>query len=280
MSSFFSFGNKRKQETGISFTNPEAAKAAHERQIKESKVQLLTKKVRLTDNNNIAANSQQETSVASTSNDNQTSNSVKEIYVENNNGIEVLSWADDAMQLDEKNNKKSGKFTNELETLNSTAADSASNNQSTNTTELGKSSDKETNEDDFIKIPRSTKYFATIPAEKVDGDRPDRKILNMQKIFAAALGFLGAKHFPQKKEIAIFFDHEYNLTKAIEKDTTTNKLDASRFLVANSKVDRANDAMLSIKVTDIPLDTKSEVVRSYFDQFGKIDKFSMDSRGL
>src|SRR5687767_3814219 len=59
----------------------------------------------------------------------------------------------------------------------------------------------------------------------------------------------------------------------------TNKLPNQRFTVANSKVDREKTADRSIRVTDIPLYIKSEVIRSYYDQYGDIDTFSIDTRG-
>ena len=67
----------------------------------------------------------------------------------------------------------------------------------------------------------------------MDGDKPDLMIINMQKLFAVTPGFLGAKHFSNKKSVAIYFDKEYNLEKAIEFDNKTNNLSVSWFTVAN-----------------------------------------------
>ena len=122
----------------------------------------------------------------------------------------------------------------------------------------------------------ATTVFATTPADKVNGDKSDLKIICMQKPFAITPGFLGAKHFSNKKFVAIYFDKKYNLKKAIEFDTKTNKLTTSHFTVANLQQNRLRTADRSIKVTNIPLDTKSEVIRAYFDQFGTITRFSMD----
>ena len=74
-----------------------------------------------------------------------------------NNG-RPSDWTEDAMQLDAKNPDKSGEFENALETLNSATAESAQPNQSAQDSQKGKFPDDVTNEDDFIQIPRSTKY--------------------------------------------------------------------------------------------------------------------------
>jgi len=184
------------------------------------------------------------------------------------------------MNLDNNILTSGGDFENTLLTLNPSAAEDADKHQSNSSIEKGKNVDNSPNDQDFIQIPRLTRIFATAPADKVDGDKPDSKIICMQKLFAVTPGFLGAKHFSNKKSIAIYFDKEYNLEKAIEFDTKTNKLTTPRFTVANSQQDQFRTADRSIKVTNIPLDTKSEVIRAYFDQFESITRFSMDSHNM
>ncbi len=277
--SFFSYGKRKPDNSKITFTNPEAAKAAIDRKTEESNKQLAVKRARLDAMEKITTNSQQEEEVPSTSTANNTTVNTAE-NSENNNDKLTIDWSVDAMQLDKENSLQSGNFEKDLETLKNPAAEVASTSQSSTATEKGKSPEKGTNEEDFIRIPRVTRYFATVPADKIDGDTPDKKIVTLQKIFTVTAGFLGAKHFPGKKVLAVYFDHEYSLGKAINWDKETHKLSEPRFTIANSKEKRSNEADRSIKITDIPLDTKSEVVKACFSQFGNITRFSMDTRGL
>jgi hypothetical protein len=186
-------------------------------------------------------------------------------------------WSEDAMTLDTTKPNESRDFENSLLTLNNPAAEAASSNQLGITTAIGNSDNTRTNEIDFIQVPRITKYFATIPADKIDGNRPDLQIVNLQKLFTALPGFLGAKSFYAKKELAIYFDNEYNLEKAIEHDAKKHNISSPRFAIANSKQARIAEADRSIRVTNIPLDTKSDVIRYYFEKYGKITKFSMNT---
>ena len=193
----------------------------------------------------------------------------------------AINWADDAdMNLNNNIFAFGEDFENTLLTLNPPAAEDADKHQSNSSIEKGKNVDNSPNKQDFIQIPRLTRIFTTAPAEKINGDKPEMMIINMQKLFAVTPGFLGAKHFSNKKSIAIYFDKEYNLKKAIEFDNKTNKLSVSCFTVANSQQDRFRTTDRSIKVTNIPLDIKSEVIRAYFDQFGTITRFSIDSQNI
>ena len=108
-------------------------------------------------------------------------------------------------------------------------------------------------------------------------NRVDQQIINLQKEFAAQTDFLGVKVFTAKKELAIYFDKEYHLEKVIEYNMTKNEVSTSCFVIANSKQTRMAIADHSIKVTNIPLDTKSDVISYFFVKYRKIVKFSMNT---
>jgi RNA recognition motif-containing protein len=77
--------------------------------------------------------------------------------------------------------------------------------------------------------------------------------------------------------LAIYFDNEYHLEKALEHDAKKHDVATPRFTPGNSKQMRSLEADRSIRVHNIPLETKSDVIRYYFDKFGTITKFSMNT---
>ena len=88
---------------------------------------------------------------------------------------------------------------------------------------------------------------------------------------------MGTKSFYAKKELVIYFDNEYNLEKAIEHDAKKHNVSSSRFFVTNFKQIRIAEADQSIRVTNIPLDTKSDIIRYYFEKYRKITKFFINT---
>ena len=130
---------------------------------------------------------------------------------------------------------------------------------------------------EFIQVPCLIKFFATISAAQIAGNRVNQQIINLQKDFATLTGFLDIKAFIAKKELAIYFDKEYHLKKAIEFDITKNKVITSCFVIANSKQTRIAVADCSIRITNIPLDTKSDIISYFFAKYRKIVKFSMNT---
>src|ERR1043165_4426187 len=238
--SFFQNLTKRKSSNKITFCDPKTPLAKQN----ELKEHINNKRTKLNTQENIPSDTSlitdpnlmdTETIVAPTSNVANVENNAEGSSSSTDKQKSAVNWADDAdMNLDNNILASGGDFENTLLTLNPPAAEDANKHQSNSSIEKGKNVDNSPNKQDFIQIPRLTRIFTTAPAEKINGDKPEMMIINMQKLFAVTPGFLGAKHFSNKKSIAIYFDKEYNLKKAIEFDNKTNKLSVPCFTVANS----------------------------------------------
>src|SRR5688572_31685622 len=140
----------------ITFTNAEAAKAVDDRKDKENKEQHSNKKVRFDTDKDTIENLQQDKEAALSSTADTDMANAEASSSENNNINKPIDWSEDAMNLDTEKSAQSGDFEKTFETLTDSAAETASGNQSSNKTEKGKSPETSTNEDDFIRIPRST----------------------------------------------------------------------------------------------------------------------------
>src|ERR1044072_7922098 len=169
--SFNFFSNKRKViPSKITFTEPTKPALKNKESLSTSTKKKKKKKKQKTtspDSDTTATDA----SAASSSTDNNA------METENISSTNISTdWSEDAMTLDASNNNKSGEFENSLLTLNKPAAETASQNQSASTTEKGISETDQTNDVEFIQVPRLTKFFATIPADKIAGNRPDQQI--------------------------------------------------------------------------------------------------------
>src|SRR3989337_2221148 len=206
----------------------------------------------------------------------------------NNTNIESIelpplttSWAD--TPIDTVKKSLEGKLDDEAlfpEFLKDAQQEVLKNQSKPASSAKGKShetADDNTNEIDFIRVPRITRFFATIEEGKIPGKNSQERMAKLENIFAASDGFLGVKHFRNSQQISIYFGNEYDLNKA----TQTNKdaLPRATFVIVNSKEIRSAEADRTVHVRDIPLYAKSEPINNFFTKFGVIDRFSMTTVG-
>ena len=137
--------------------------------------------------------------------------------------------------------------------------------------------DKNTNEEVFIRVPKITRFFATVEEEKIPGKDVKERMVKLEQELAAVDGFLGVKHFRMRKQFSIYFANEYDLDKAIT--TIKSALPNATFDKINSKETRSAEADHTVHVRDIPLYAKSETIKNFFTKFGNIIRFSMTTVG-
>src|SRR3990170_1216971 len=202
---------------------------------------------------------------------------------DNNIELEPLttSWAD--TPIDNVQKSFEGKLDEEAlspEFLKDAQQEALKNQSNTASSDKGKSpetAEENTNEIDFIRVPKITRFFATVEEEKIPGKNSQERMAKLENLFAASDGFLGVKHFRNRQQISIYFGNEYDLNKA----TQTNKdaLPGTTFIIVNSKEIRSAEADRTVHVRDIPLYAKSETIKNFFTKFGTIDRFSMTTVG-
>src|SRR3989337_2344007 len=203
--------------------------------------------------------------------------------IDNNIKLEPLttSWAD--TPIDTVKKSLEGKLDDEAlspEFLKDAQQEALKNQSKPASSDKGKSpetAEDNTNEIDFIRVPRITRFFATVEEEKIPGKNSQERMVKLENLFAASDGFLGVKHFRNRQQISIYFGNEYDLNKA----TQTNKdaLPGATFVIVNSKEIRSAEADRTVHVRDIPLYAKSETIKNFFNKFGTIDRFSMTTVG-
>src|SRR3990170_2119269 len=204
---------------------------------------------------------------------------------DNDNNIELepltTSWAD--TPIDTIKTSLEGKLDDEAlspEFLKDSQQEALKNQLKPASSDKGKSSETaetNTNEIDFIRVPRITRFFATIEEEKIPEKNSQERMAKLKTLFAASDGFLGVKHFCNRQQISIYFGNEYDLNKI----TQTNKdaLPDAIFVIVNSKEIRSAEADRTVHVRDILLYAKSESIKNFFTKFGTIDRFSMTTVG-
>src|SRR3989337_1096592 len=203
----------------------------------------------------------------------------------NDNNIELepltTSWAD--TPIDTIKTSLEGKLDDEAlspEFLKDAQQEALKNQSKPASTDKGKSpetAEENTNEIDFIRVPKITRFFAIVEEEKIPGKNSQERMAKLENLFAASDGFLGVKHFRNRQQISIYFGNEYDLNKA----TQTNKdaLPGATFVIVNSKEIRSAEADRTVHVRDIPLYAKSETIKNFFTKFDTIDRFSMTTVG-
>jgi hypothetical protein len=152
-----------------------------------------------------------------------------------------------------------------------------SNTTSTDKGKKSESAEEKTNEIDFIRVPKITRFFATVDEDKVPGKTFQERMAKLENIFAATDGFLSVKYFRNRKQISLYFGNEYDLNKALQ--TNKDALPGATFNLVNSKEIRTAEADRTVHVRDIPLYAKSETLKNFFAKFGKIDRFFMTTVG-
>ena len=165
--SFNFFGNKRKVNTSkITFTEPTSLALKTKESLTTPPDESQQKKKQKTIDSNPNTFAAKTSNIATSSS---TTNNLMETELIPS-ASKSTDWSDDAMTLDTGNIDKSGDFENLLSTLNKPVAEAISQNQSNTATGNGNSEDEQINEINFIQVSHLIKFFATIPAEKIDGN--------------------------------------------------------------------------------------------------------------
>ena len=210
-----------------------------------------------------------------TANENKTDTDLIELPLSN------TSWGDTPME--DILQKTSGNLDDEAispEFLKDAQQELQKNQSNSAATDKGKSketADESTNEEAFIRVPKITRFFATVDEDKLPGKDAKERMVKLEHLLAASDGFLGVKHFRNRKQISIYFATEYDLDKAI--NTNKSALPDATFNRINSKEIRSAEADHTVHVRDIPLYAKSETIKNFFAKFGKIVRFSMTTVG-
>src|SRR6266511_3950281 len=145
------------------------------------------------------------------------SSTTKPINVNVNEDPELLptlkqNWADTPME----EITKTGNIDEEAlspEFLKDAQQEALKHQSDTTSTEKGKkvaTAADDTNEIEFIRVPKITRFFATVDEEKIPGKNIQERMAKLENIFAAAESFLGVKNFQNRKQILLYFGNEYD----------------------------------------------------------------------
>src|SRR6266498_44012 len=194
-----------------------------------------------------------------------------------------LNWADDTDKMMVDNTATSTIPPTSSPTLTEKIAAAVSsrdvNDSSTNQT-ASSSANKELppEEEVFIKVPKVTRFFATLSNVVLEGDTTSKQIAQIEHILAQSNGFLGMRYSHYKKSYTLYYNTEYDLRKAAE--LLQSKFSQATIVIGNSKFDRQAEADRTAVIRDIPLFCNSETIKQYFAQFGDITRFSMTTTGM
>src|SRR6266511_2720983 len=148
------------------------------------------------------------------------------------------------------------------------------NNKSTNHTASSQDNKEPPPEEEvFIKVPKVTRFFATLSNIVLEGDTTSKQIAQIEHLLAQSNRFLGVRYSHYKKSYTLYYNTEYDLRKAAE--LLQSKFSQATVVIGNSKFDRQAEANRTAVIYDIPLFCKSETIKQYFAQFGDITRFSM-----
>src|SRR6266540_2314795 len=153
------------------------------------------------------------------------------------------------------------------------------NNKNTNHTASSPDNKEPPPEEEvFIKVPKVTRFFATLSNVVLEGDTTSRRIAQIEHLLAQSNGFLGVRYSHYKKSYTLYYNTEYDLRKAAE--LLQSKFSQATVVIGNSKFDRQAEADRTAVVRDIPLFCNSETIKQYFAKFGDITRFSMTTTGM
>src|SRR3954454_9948044 len=142
------------------------------------------------------------------------------------------------------------------------------------------SNNKNAKDRQFSIITAPTRFYATDNASDIKGKSIAEKRNFINALFIHFNGFQRSNYLSKTRKFIIYFDSLDKLTHAVMKvqETQHNPI----FLIADPnakqlKIDAEKGR--TIKVSDIPLFFKSEVIRNFFAKFGTITRFSLIVRG-
>src|SRR6266542_1786893 len=194
-----------------------------------------------------------------------------------------LNWAEDTdkMMVDNTSTPTIPPTSSPTLTDKITAAVSSRdvNNENTNHTASSQAHKEHPPEEEvFIKVPKVTRFFATLSNVVLEGDTTSKQIAQIEHLLAQSNRFLGVRYSHYKKSYTLYYNTEYDLRKAAE--LLQSKFSQATVVISNSKFDRQAEADRTAVIRDIPLFCNSETIKQYFAQFGDITRFSMITTGM
>ncbi len=242
----------------------------------------ITQKVSFNDNTPVSSNSNTTTTLQPTMNtpSNNNAPSTSETSSSSSHHSTSVDWAkevENTMQIDQEDDN----ISLSEEYLKDAAAETAA---TITNSKIEKGKNPENKEpiakladDDFVKIFKPTRFVAHIAFTDLSGKSSQDHLKFVQHLMIGYPGFLGAKINHRTKGIDVFFSTEYDLLKMIEKPHES--LNGKKFKAINLKSERSNETGRTLKIIDIPLYVKSDVIKEYFAKKGTITRFSMITRG-
>ena len=148
------------------------------------------------------------------------------------------------------------------------------------TTRDATSHDQETKAQSFNIIIAPTRFFMTDTATDIKGKTIAEKRTTVNSLFVLFNGFQGSTYISKTRKFLVYFDSLESLTHAVTKvqEMQHNPI----FLIIDPLVKQQKldaEKGRTIKVADISLFVKSDVVRNFFARYGTISRFSMIIRG-
>src|SRR6266498_603109 len=194
-----------------------------------------------------------------------------------------LNWAEetDKMMVDNTSTSTIPPISSPtlIEKITAAASSCDVNDSSTNQTASSQANKEPPPEEEvFIKVPKVTRFFATLSNVVLEGDTTSKQIAQLEHILAQSNGFLGVRYSQYKKSYTLYYNTEYELRKAAE--LLQSKFSQATIVISNSKFDRQAEADRTAVIRDIPLFCNSETIKQYFAQFGDITRFSMTTTGM
>src|SRR6266540_3702747 len=194
-----------------------------------------------------------------------------------------LNWAEetDKMMVDNTSTSTIPPISSPtlIEKITAAASSCDVNDSSTNQTASSQANKEPPPEEEvFIKVPKVTRFFATLSNVVLEGDTTSKQIAQLEHILAQSNGFLGVRYSHYMKSYTLYYHSEYDLRKAAE--LLQSKFSQATVVIGNSKFDRQAEADRTAVIRDIPLFCNSETIKQYFAQFGDITRFSMTTTGM
>ena len=140
--------------------------------------------------------------------------------------------------------------------------------------------DQEDNTTSFNIITAPTHFYATDNVSDIKGNSIAEKRTAINSLFIHYDGYQGSTYISKMRKFFVYFNTMDSLKHALTKSQETQHNPVFTIVdpaVKQQKQDAEKGR--TIKVADIPLFTKSDVVRNYFAKYGKISRFSMIIRG-
>ena len=146
--------------------------------------------------------------------------------------------------------------------------------------ENDESHDQEKSGASFNIITAPTHFYATDNASDIKGNSIAEKRTFINSLFIRYNGYQGSTYISKLRKFFVYFSTMDELKHAIKKvqDTQHNPI----FTIidpAEKKIKQDAEKGRTLKISDIPLFVKSDVLRNYFSKYGKISRFSMIVRG-